>query len=67
MAALRLGDLDWRAGQVVVHGKGNRVDRLPLPVDVGEAIAGYLRRGCPATVSREVFLRSTGAGQGLAP
>jgi integrase/recombinase XerD len=58
VATLRLDDLNWRAGQVTVHGKGGRVDQLPLPVDVGEAIAGYLRRGRPRTVAvREVFLR----------
>ena len=45
VATLRLDDLDWRAGQLTVHGKGNRVDQLPLPVDVGEAITAYL---CPA-------------------
>ena len=47
VATLRLDDLDWRAGQLTVHGKGGRVDQLPLPVDVGEAIAAYLRRGRP--------------------
>jgi integrase len=58
VATLRLDDLDWRAGQVTVHGKGGRVDQLPLPVDVGEAIASYLRRGRPrAALGREVFLR----------
>ena len=58
VADLRLEDLDWRAGLLRVDGKGGRVDELPLPVDVGEAIAAYLRRGRPreATV-REVFLR----------
>lgn len=58
VATLRLEDLDWRAGQLTVHGKGGRVDQLPLPVDVGEAIVAYLRRGRPreATVP-EVFLR----------
>lgn len=58
VATLRLEDLDWRAGQLTVHGKGGRVDQLPLSVDVGEAITAYLRRGRPrdATV-REVFLR----------
>ena len=58
VATLRLEDLDWRAGQLTVHGKGSRVDELPLPADVGEAIAAYLRRGRPrdATV-RSVFLR----------
>jgi len=58
VAALRLDDIDWRAGEVIVHGKGHRVERLPLPVDVGAAIAGYLRGGRPATaVGRSVFIR----------
>jgi integrase/recombinase XerD len=57
-AALQLDDIDWRAGEVVVHGKGNRAERLPLPVDVGEAIAAYLRRGRRAIVDgRTVFVR----------
>jgi integrase len=55
---LRLEDLDWRAGELVVHGKAQRTDRLPLPADVGEAIAAYLRRGRPRTSRREVFLRT---------
>lgn len=58
VAALRLGDIDWRAGEVVVVGKGGRSDRLPLPADVGEAVAVYLRRGRPASDRREVFLRA---------
>lgn len=57
VAALTLDDIDWRAGELVVHGKGNRQDRLPLPVDVGEAIAAYLRRGRPVSDRRELFLR----------
>lgn len=56
VAALRLDDIDWRAGELVVRGKGNRLDRLPLPADVGEAITGYLRRGRPPTSRREVFM-----------
>jgi integrase/recombinase XerD len=56
VAALRLNDIDWRAGELVVHGKGRREDRLPLPVDVGEAILGYLQRGRPTTTHREVFV-----------
>ena len=58
LAQLRLADIDWRAGEVVVRGKGGREDRLPLPCDVGEAIAGYLRRGRPVSDRREVFLRA---------
>jgi len=56
VAALSLDDIDWRAAEVVVRGKGRRTDRLPLPADVGAAIAGYLRRGRPKTTRREVFL-----------
>jgi integrase/recombinase XerD len=56
VARLRLDDIDWRAGELVVQGKGNRKDRLPLPVDVGHAIASYIRRGRPSSDRREVFL-----------
>lgn len=58
VAALELDDIDWRAGELVVRGKGRRQERLPIPVDVGEAIVGYLRRGRPATVDRALFLRA---------
>jgi integrase/recombinase XerD len=58
VAALKLDDIDWRAGEIVVHGKGNHAERLPLPVDVGEAIAGYLHRGRSASAQgRAVFVR----------
>jgi integrase/recombinase XerD len=58
VAGLTLEDIDWRAGLIVVRGKGGREDRLPLPVDVGEAISGYLRRGRPPAPGRELFVRS---------
>jgi site-specific recombinase XerD len=58
VAALELGDIDWRSGEVVVRGKGKRVERLPLPVDVGDALAAYLGAGRPDTACREVFLRA---------
>jgi len=58
VAALELDDIDWRAGEIVVHGKGNRDERLPLPTDVGEAVAIYLHRGRPACAEgRTVFVR----------
>ena len=47
VVALELGDIDWHGGEITVRGKGNRVERLPLPVDVGNAMAGYARRGRP--------------------
>lgn len=58
VAALELGDIDWRAGELVVRGKGRRAERLPIPVDVGDAIVGYLRRGRPADEQRGLFLRA---------
>ena len=55
-AGLRLDDIDWRSGEITVRGKGSRHERLPLPPDVGEALASYLRDGRPARGrSREVF------------
>lgn len=56
VARLTLDDIDWRAGELVVHGKSAREDRLPLPTDVGAALAAYLRRGRPTSACREVFL-----------
>jgi Phage integrase family len=41
-----------------VHGKGNRTDRLPLPADVGQAIAGYCRRGRPRGGCRALFVQA---------
>jgi site-specific recombinase XerD len=65
VAALELGDIDWRSGELLVRGKGDRRERLPLPVDVGEALAGYLRRGHPRSDDRHVFLRVKAPTMGL--
>jgi len=55
--SLRLEDLNWRAGTVIVTGKRGRVDELPLPVDVGGELVAYLREGRPVgTGHRQVFL-----------
>jgi integrase/recombinase XerD len=43
--AIQLDDIDWRAGELLVRGKGQRHDRLPIPPDVGEAISKYVREG----------------------
>lgn len=58
VAGLRLDDVDWRAGVVTIRGKGGRIDRLPLPVDVGEAIVDYLRDGRPHSTARTVFVKA---------
>lgn len=60
IARLRLDDVDWRGGEVVIRGKGGRVDRMPLPGDVGAALADYLRHGRRRSRLREVFLRTIG-------
>jgi site-specific recombinase XerC len=56
--ALTLEDLDWKEGLITVRGKAGRFSQLPLPKDVGAAIADYLRHGRPAAKSRCVFLRA---------
>ena len=55
---LTLEDLDWTLGEVTIRGKGGRRDQLPLPVDVGQALADYCRRGRPPTCHRVVFLHA---------
>lgn len=56
VGSLRVDDVDWRVGEIVVCGKGNRYDRLPLPVDVGQAVADYCRRGRLSRGDRHLFL-----------
>jgi len=58
VAALQLDDIDWAAGVVRIRGKGPRVDNLPLPNDVGEALVDYLRNARPDCADRGVFIRS---------
>lgn len=56
-ANLTLDDLNWRSGELLVRGKGARVDKLPLPKDVGQAIVAYLRSGRPDCASRKLFIQ----------
>jgi len=65
VAAMQLGDIDWRAGTLTVRGKGRREEKMPLPADAGEAVASYLADGRPAAGSRSVFLRSLAPRHGL--
>ena len=58
VAFLKLEDIDWNVGQLTVHGKSGQRSELPLPAEVGEAIAAYLRSGRPHSTSRRVFLRA---------
>jgi site-specific recombinase XerD len=58
VASLQLDDIDWKAGQLSVHGKSGHRNKLPLPGDVGRAIVAYLKSGRPPSTSRCVFLRA---------
>jgi len=57
IVSLELDDIHWRAGEIVVNGKGGMVDRLPMLSDIGEALAAYLREDRGVNASRPVFLR----------
>jgi site-specific recombinase XerD len=58
VAKLALDDIDWRAGELLIRGKGARMDKLPLLQDVGRALADYLQKARPHCSSRQVFIRS---------
>ena len=66
VAALQLDDVDWRAGEMLVRGKGDRHERLPLPPDVGEAVVSYLRRR-GRQQSRALFVRVNAPRGALTP
>jgi len=63
--ALTLDDLDWERGELLVRGKGQRHERLPLPKDVGTALVHYLREVRPACATRTVFVRLHAPQHGL--
>lgn len=62
---LELQDLDWRAGELTVRGKGSVQARLPLPRDVGAALATYLRTDRPTCATRRVFVCLKAPHRGL--
>ena len=66
LVAMTVDDINWDAGEIMVRGKGKRHDRLPLPKDVGEALATYLRHGRPACSARHVFVRLYAPHRGFA-
>ena len=65
VAALSSTTSTGGVGEIVIRGKGSRVDRLPLPCDVGEAVVDYLCHGRPRGFGRTVFLRSCAPLVGL--
>ncbi len=65
VTSIRLEDLDWFAGELVVRGKGHVMERLPLPSDVGSALASYLSQSRPASEEQLVFLTEHAPTRGL--
>jgi integrase/recombinase XerD len=65
VAFLELDDIDWNTGQLRVRAKGGQRNDLPLPEEVGEAIAAYLSSSRPCSPSRRVFLRATAPMRGF--
>lgn len=65
VALLELDDIDWNTGTISVLGKNGLRNDLPLPADVGKAIAAYLQDGRPSSTSRRVFLRTRGPIRGF--
>jgi len=53
-----LDDINWKAGELCIHGKGNKTATLPLPQDVGNAIVSYLKSSRPDCNSRNLFVGS---------
>jgi integrase/recombinase XerD len=62
---LQLDDIDWDSAHLRVRGKGGHECLLPLPTDVGEAIATYLEQGRPISKDRHLFLRALAPVRGL--
>ena len=56
--SLELGDVRWRTAEIMIRGKGNRRDLMPLPREVGAAIASYLRLDRGIRPTRRIFLRT---------
>jgi site-specific recombinase XerD len=67
VATLMLDDIDWRAGQFRIQGKGRQQAIMPLPSDVGAAIAAYLQSGRPVSDHRQLFLRVRPPHSGFPP
>ena len=59
IASLELDDINWRAAEITIRGKGQFCDRLPLPQSVGETLAMYLKNDRPKCSTRRVFIRNS--------
>jgi len=66
IVSMTLDDIHWQVGEISIHGKGNRSALLPLPPDVGEAVAAYLEIDRPTCSTRSVFIRMKAPRRGFA-
>jgi len=66
IVALNLDDIDWDNARITIRSKGGRWAQLPLPTDVGEALAVYLRHGRSSCSCRRVFIRDRAPRIGFA-
>jgi len=67
VSALQLDDVDWTTGEILIRGKGRALSRLPMPVDIGEAIVAYLRRATRSKTTRAAFVRSRAPYDAVTP
>ena len=67
VARLEVGDVDWRAGRIIIRGKGSREDGMPLPADVGRALAEYLADIRPQISLRSVFISCKAPRRAIRP
>jgi site-specific recombinase XerD len=67
VARLELSDIDWRGGRIILRGKASREDGMPLPSDVGQALAAYLSDVRPQTSLRSVFISCKAPRRGIRP
>ena len=65
VCTLTLDDIDWRSGQLTINAKGGSRAQMPLPADVGQAIASYLQAVPRRTACRRLFLRELAPHVGL--
>jgi site-specific recombinase XerD len=66
IVALTLDDIHWQVGEITIRGKAGRAARLPLPADIGKALAAYLHKDRPACSTRRLFIRLKAPRQGFA-
>jgi site-specific recombinase XerD len=66
VVGLTLDDINWEEGRITLRSKGGRWAQLPLPAEVGKALAHYLKQGRPRCASRRVFIRQRAPRVGFA-